>query len=169
MEAFAEIQGSFAAGLLGKPAEFPFSLRASTAARAESGLAVYRNNVMAGLINVVATRFPVVRRLVGDESFGAVVRAFVAAEPPRSPVLLDYGDAFPQFLRRLGRDACIGYVADIAALEVARGSAYHAADVDPLSADAFAGLAPERLAELDRKSTRLNSSHIQKSRMPSSA
>jgi hypothetical protein len=148
MEAFAEIQQSFAAGLLGRPAEFPFSLRASTAARAESGLAVYRNNVAAGLIKVVATRFPVVRRLVGDDTFGAAVRAFIAAEPPRSPVLIHYGDGFPQFLRRLGRDACIGYVADIAELEVARGSAYHAADVDPLPADAFAGLAAERLADI---------------------
>ena len=34
---------------------------------------------------------------------------------------------------------------------------------------AGSGLAPFKLGELDRKSTRLNSSHIQKSRMPSSA
>jgi len=148
METFADIQGSFAAGLLGLPAELPYSLRASTAARAESGLAVYRNNVTAGLIKVVSTRFPVVRRLVGVESFDAAVRRFIAAEPPRSPVLLGYGDAFPQFLRRLGRDACIDYVADIAELEIARGTAYHAADVDPLPADAFVSLPSERLADL---------------------
>ena len=148
MEAFADIQGSFAAGLLGLPVEFPFSLRAPTAARAESGLAVYRNNVTAGLTKVVSTRFPVARRLVGSESFDAAVRAFIAAEPPRSPVLLNYGDAFPQFLRRLGRDACINYVADIADLEVARGRAFHAADVDPLPPEAFAVMPGERLADL---------------------
>ena len=34
---------------------------------------------------------------------------------------------------------------------------------------AITGAAVERLASIDRKSTRLNSSHIQKSRMPSSA
>lgn len=148
IEVFAEIQRSFAAGLLGLPAEFPYSLRASSAVRAESGLAVYRNNVTAGLIRVVSTRFPVVRRLVGNDSFDAAVRQFIAAEPPRSPVLLDYGDAFPQLLRRLGRDVCIDYVADVAELEVARGRAYHAADVDPVPADAFARLAVERLADL---------------------
>ena len=35
--------------------------------------------------------------------------------------------------------------------------------------DTGIGIAPERMGRLDRKSTRLNSSHIQKSRMPSSA
>src|SRR5712691_235094 len=148
MEAFAEIQGSFAAGLLGLPAKFPFSLRASTVARAESGLAVYRNNVVASLIKVVSARFPVTRRLVGEEPFVAAVRQFIAIEPPRSPLLLEYGDAFPQFLRRLGKDACINYVADIADLEVARGKAYHAADVAPLPPEAFAAIPGERLADL---------------------
>src|SRR6266496_1000561 len=113
IESLADIQQSFAESLLGLPVEFPLSLRSSTAARAESGLAVYRNNLAAGLIKVVSTRFPVARRLVGNESFDAAVRAFIAAEPPRSPVLLNYGDGFPQFLRGLGQDACIGYVADI--------------------------------------------------------
>jgi hypothetical protein len=148
IEAFADVQRSFAAGILGLPAAFPYSLRASMAGRAESGLAVYRNNVIAGLIKVVSTRFPVVRRLAGDESFDAAVRQFIAAEPPTSPVLLGYGDAFPQFLRLLGRDSCIDYVADIAELEVGRGLAYHAADVDPLPSDVFASLPAERLADL---------------------
>src|SRR6266478_6312618 len=129
-ESLADIQQSLAGSILGLPVKLPLSLRASTAARAESGLAVYRNNVAAGLIKVVSTHFPVARRLVGNESFDAAVRAFIAAEPPRSPMLLNYGDAFPQFLRGLGQEACVSYVADIADLEVARGKAYHAADVD---------------------------------------
>jgi hypothetical protein len=148
IESLADIQQSLAGSLLGLPVEMPLSLRASTAARAESGLAVYRNNVAAGLIKVVSTRFPVARRLVGNESFDAAARAFIAAEPPRSPVLLNYGDTFPQFLRGLGRDACISYVADIADLEIARGKAYHAANVDPLPPEAFAAIPGERLAEL---------------------
>jgi Putative DNA-binding domain len=143
IEAFAELQQSFAAAVLGLPAELP--IRAATAARAESGLAVYRNNVMSGLIKVVAARFPVVRRLVGEESFLESIRRFIAAEPPRSPLLLDYGDGFPQFLRRLGADACI---ADIADLEVARGKAYHAADAASLPPRAFAAIPPERLVGL---------------------
>jgi hypothetical protein len=147
-ESLADIQQSLAGSILGLRPKLPLSLHASTAARAESGLAVYRNNVAAGLIKVVSTRIPVTRRLVGNESFDAAVRAFIAAEPPRSPVLLDYGDTFPRFIRGLGQDACISYVADIADLEIARGKAYHAADVDPLPPQAFAAIPGERLAEL---------------------
>jgi hypothetical protein len=148
IEPFAEFQQSFAASVLGLPVEFPVGLRASTAARAESGLAVYRNNVMSGLIKAVAARFPVVRRLLGDDSFFESIRRFIAAEPPRSPLLLDFGDRFPQFLRRLGDDACIGYIADIADLEIARGKAYHAADAASLPPQAFAAISAERLAGL---------------------
>jgi hypothetical protein len=147
-KAFAELQQSFAATVLGLSVELPISLCAATAARAESGLAVYRNNMMSGLIRVVAARFPVVRRLLGEESFLESIRRFIVAEPPRSPLLLNYGDAFPQFLRSLGDDACIGYIADIAELEIARGKAYHAADAAPLPPQAFAAIPAERLAGL---------------------
>jgi hypothetical protein len=143
VEAFAELQHAFAAAVLGQPAELP--IRAATTARTESGLAVYRNNVMSGLIKVVAARFPSVRRLLGEDRFLESVRRFIAAEPPRSPLLLEYGDGFPEFLRRFGGDACI---ADIADLEVARGKAYHAADAVSLPAKAFAAIPAERLAGL---------------------
>jgi hypothetical protein len=148
IEAFTELQQSFAATVRGLPTELATSLRATTPARAESGLAVYRNNVMSGLIKVVAARFPVVRRLLGEDCFFDKVRRFIAAEPPRSPLLLDYGDGFPQFLRRPGDDACIAYIADIADLEIARGKAYHAADALALPPQAFAAIPAERLAGL---------------------
>jgi hypothetical protein len=148
IEALAELQRSFAATVLGLPAGLPIGLCAVTPARAESGLAVHRNNVMSGLIKLVAARFPVVRRLLGEESFLEKVRRFIAAEPPRSPLLLDYGDGFPHFLRRLGDDADIGCIADIADLEVARVKAYHAADAAALPPQAFAALPADRLAGL---------------------
>src|SRR5882757_10295642 len=136
VDSFAGLQHSFAAAVRGEPVELP--IRAATAARAESGLAVYRNNVMSGLIKVIAARFPAVRRLLGEDCFLESVRRFIAAEPPRSPLLLDYGDGFPQFLRR--EETCIGYIADVADLEVARGMAYHAADALSLPPQAFAAI-----------------------------
>jgi hypothetical protein len=142
-DAFAELQYSLAAAVLGLPVELP--IRTATAARAESGLAVYRNNVMSSLTKVVAARFPVVRRLLGEDCFLESARRFIAAEPPRSPLLLDYGGGFPHFLRSIGDDACI---ADIADLEAARGNAYHAADALSLPPQAFAAIPAERLAGL---------------------
>lgn len=144
----ARTQISFAASILNPSAAAPAFVRAPTRRRAESGFAVYRNNVSAGLMNFIASRFPVVRAVVGDESFFERVRQFVRAHPPRSPVLLSYGGAFPGFIRDLGKEACFKYVADIAELELARARAYHAADVLPITPDAFAGTAADRLGEL---------------------
>jgi hypothetical protein len=101
---------------------------------------------MSGLIKVVAARFPVARRLLGEDCFFESIRRFIAAQPPRSPLLLEYGDGFPQFLRRLGDD--IGCIADVADLEVARARAYHAADAAALPPQAFAAIPAQRLARL---------------------
>jgi hypothetical protein len=57
--------------------------------------AVYRNNVQHGLTRALAARFPVVEALVGAEFFTAMARVFAAEAPPRDPVLLRWGDAFP--------------------------------------------------------------------------
>jgi hypothetical protein len=75
----------------------------------------------------------------------------VAVEPPRSPVLLEYGETFPRFLRQVGEGAAVDYLADIAELEAARTRAYHAADAKPLGKGAFAKLSSDHLASLRLK------------------
>lgn len=140
-----EFQESFSAAVFDPSAPLPFAVRGRRRQRAQSGFAVYRNNTIAGLINVIVQRFPVVHRLAGADSFRAVAHRYVVTEPPRSPILLHYGETFPRFVRGLGSEATLEYLADIAELEWARGRAYHAADADPLTRDAFAALAPEQL------------------------
>lgn len=138
LSAHARTQASFAASIFNSSVSVPLFVRASTRRRTASGLAVYRNNVSLGLINFVAARFPAVRALAGDGSFFDRVGQFVIAHPPRSPVLLGYGDAFPGFIRSLGPDACFRYIADVAELEFMRAKAYHAADAVSLSPAVFA-------------------------------
>jgi Putative DNA-binding domain len=108
---------------------------------ADGGLAAY---VGASPIEVLVARFPVIRRLVGDESFRAMARRFIVSEPPRSPTLLHYGEMFPRFLRGLGGGASIEYVANIAELEMVRGKACHAADARPVGAQAFSSLRADK-------------------------
>jgi len=129
----ADTQSALASAILAPERPAPRFLIAANRTRARNGLDVYRNNVAAGLLNVLAARFPTVRRLAGDDSFFAAARNFLAAHPPRSPVLMGYGEGFPDFVRALGSAACFPYMADLAALELARGRAYHAADADPLA------------------------------------
>jgi hypothetical protein len=164
MVSVAVAQECFAAALFDPLAQVPATVRASTRRRADRGFAVYRNNVIVSLINALAARFPVVRRLAGEDSFRRAARLYIAKAPPRSPVLLLYGETFPRLLRTLGREASIDYLADVGELEFARGRAYHAADAVPLGADAFAALAP---AQLDGLQVELHPSvSLLKSRFP---
>lgn len=139
--AAADFQSGFSAALFDPSAPVPAFVLAATSPRAEAGFAVYRNNVIAGLIRAVGRRFPVVRRLAGEDSFDAVAHRYVVARPPRSPMLIDYGDDFPEYVRGLGHEAMFEYLADVAELEWLRGRAYHAADADPVTPEAFAVLA----------------------------
>jgi hypothetical protein len=116
--------------------------------RQASRFDVYRNNVVVSLINALASRYPVVRRLLWDEGFNTVARLYIEQAPPRSPVLLEYGDGFPAFVRNFGMCPARDYVADVAELETARVRAYHAPDVVALNSQAFAGLEAAELARL---------------------
>jgi len=53
--------------------------------------AVYRNNVAVGLIGSLEMRYPVTRRLVGDEFFRGLARAFVAHDAPALAPALELG------------------------------------------------------------------------------
>lgn len=98
---------------------------------------VYRNNVQSGLSRALATRFPTVERLVGAEFFAAMARVFAAKHPPSSPVLLDWGGDFAEFLAGFPPVATLPYLPDVARLEWLRGRAYHAADHRPIDLDAL--------------------------------
>ena len=141
------VQAEFAGALLSLARPAPTCLKGAAQGRAERRFAVYRNTVAAGLIEALQARFPVVERLVGEDFFRAMARAYVALEPPSSPLLFRYGDGFPDFIARFTPAAPLPYLADVARLEYARGFAYHAADRDPLPPASFAALDKGRLAD----------------------
>lgn len=114
---------------------------------AEARFAVYRNNVQHGLSRALAQRFPVIEALLGEESFLALARIYIAAEPPASPLLYEWGAGLPEFLDRMPALANHPYLGDVARLEWARGLAWHAADAEPVGGDALfrAAAEPESL------------------------
>lgn len=107
--------------------------------------AVYRNNVQHGLSVALATRFPVIERLVGADFFAATARVFAAQHPPETPVLQDWGEAFPTFLAGFEPAAELPYLADVARLEWLRGRAYHAADAPAADPAGLAVFRPKTL------------------------
>jgi hypothetical protein len=140
-----DIAANVGEGATGERFDAPFHIRgaASPCACRRS----YRRRI-ASPIDVLAERFPVVRRIVGRDSFAAMARRFVACEPPGSATLLRYGETFPRFIRRQGNSAAIEYVADIAELEMFRRKAHLAPEAIPVDRRALVSLRAKRLAEL---------------------
>jgi hypothetical protein len=132
MPRIAELQRDFAAAVLDAERDVPTPLSRKSGGPPARRFGIYRNNVYASLIEVLGGRFPVVTRLVGDDFFRAMARAYIKQAPPRSPVLLDYGVGFPDFVAAFAPAAEVPYLADVASLEWARHSSYHAADRTPL-------------------------------------
>ena len=131
-------EAAFARALLDPASPTPPTVVAPAGLDAARRFAVYRNNVVVGLVDALASRFPVVERVVGAEFFRAMAQLYVAAEPPRSPLLFRYGDSFPVFVEKFPPAAALAWLSDLARLELARGRAYHAADAVPLPPAAFA-------------------------------
>jgi hypothetical protein len=108
--------------------------------------AVYRNNVHVSLIEALEARFPVTAALVGAEFFRGLARSFLELCPPRSPLLMTWGDELPEFIALFPTAAPVPYLADIARLEVARTQSYHAADAPVMSLDELARVPPDAWA-----------------------
>lgn len=126
-----DFTAKFRAALLDGPERIGLNYRDPN--EATRRFAVYRNNVAHSLGQALARRFPVVQRLVGADFFSAMVREFIAAHPPRSPVLQEWGDEMPGFLRDFPPVATLPYLPDVARIEWVRGRAYHAADAQPIN------------------------------------
>lgn len=142
------VQKGFADALLDADRPIPAGIIAETSPSAVRRFAVYRNNVVAGLTEALRERFPVVEKIVGEEFFRAMARIFVAAHPPKSPVLMEYGDELPCFLECFQPAAELPYLGDVARLEAARTRAYHAADGEAVGRERLCRLAAEDLAGL---------------------
>lgn len=137
-------QAAFATALLNPDLGVPVGLTDPQGRAAPLRFGIYRNNVVSSLSKVLEVGFPVVRALVGDRFFAAMAGVFVRAHPPKSRILMLYGDEFPLFLKGFPPVAHLGYLPDVARLELAMRQSYHAADSVPVSADL---LTPDRLSK----------------------
>jgi len=115
--------------------------------KADKRFDVYRNNVVQSLVNVLVDQFPATARITGDTFFRAMAREFVRAHPPSSPLLFLYGRGFPHFVAAFEPARALPYLADVARIERAWLTAYHAADIAPLAPAALGAIPPDRLAE----------------------
>jgi hypothetical protein len=142
------MQKVFAAALLDPDAPVPPGLTDPLGAPAPKRFSVYRNNVAASLTRALEAAFPTVRKLVGDDFFGAMAVVFLRAHPPRSQMLMLYGAALPGWLEAFPPVAHLGYLPDVARLDQAMRESYHAADSAPLPEAEFRRLLGADIAGL---------------------
>lgn len=138
--AFVDSQDAFAAALLRPGLPLPQDVTTSCGVADASRFAVYRNNVHVGLTAALAQRFPVTQRLVGVDFFTGMARVYVADHKPVSPLIMHYGDDFPEFISSFAPAASLAYLPDVARIEVAWTRAYHAANRMPLDATELAAI-----------------------------
>ena len=148
MQQLAERQRDFAASVLDPAFPMPDGLVGPDGEPDPKRFAVYRNNVVVGLIEALEHAFPAVHRIVGADFFRAMARAYVMVQPPRSPIMLDFGAGFPDFIRSFEPAARLPYLEDVARIERAWTEAYHAPEASPIDPGAFSAVAPDRLPEM---------------------
>lgn len=134
---------AFAAALSEPSAAPPAMTRGRLGAPDARRFSVYRNNVAVGLIGALEARYPASRQIAGEDLFRGIARAFVRVSRPNSPVMIAYGEDFPEFVAaHAGADPCL---ADVARLENAWVQAYHAADAAAATLGDLASLSPDLL------------------------
>ena len=110
--------------------------------------AVYRNNVAVSLTEALETAFPVIAKLLGAQNFRTLAGVFLRQHPPSSPLMMFYGAEMPGFLENFPPVQSLGYLPDIARLELALRHAYHSEDAQVLDPEVLERIAPDALMDL---------------------
>lgn len=131
-------QTTFHTALLNPSEAVPDGLVDASEQPAGRRFSVYRNNVAVSLTQAMHQAFPVITKLLGTQNMDGLSGIFLRKHPPTSPMMMFYGEAFPEFLAGMDQLSHLPYLPDVARLELAMRTSYHAADSDAAPADALA-------------------------------
>jgi len=141
-------QTTFRTALLDAAQPAPDGLTDGHGTPARKRFDVYRNNVAVSLTEALVTAFPSIHSLVGDDFFRAMAGVFLRQHPPTSPLMMFYGAEMPEFLAGFEPVAHLPYLADVARIDLAMRSAYHAANATAVDPAALGAIPPEQLGEV---------------------
>lgn len=140
-------QSTFAGALLQPERAVPDEVTRRDNRPSERRFNVYRNNVVVSLRESLESTFPVVRQMVGEDFFAAMARSFIRQSLPKTPVLIEYGADFSDFISRFQPAQGLPYLADLAGLEYASLMAYHGPNAVPATIDVLANRPEDQIEE----------------------
>lgn len=111
-------------------------------------LAIYRHNVFATLTGALRDLYPVTESIVGAPFFSHLAKQFICATPSPSGDLNMFGREWPDFLAACAKTDNLPYLHDVASLEWAWHTAFHAAESPRFELSKLANVPPEQHATL---------------------
>jgi hypothetical protein len=91
---------------------------------------IHRRHFIRSVTAALEKTFPAVVNLVDARFFAYAADAFIRAHPPTSPCLFEYGGALSDFLEEFPACASLPYLGDLARMEWAMHSVFHALGSD---------------------------------------
>jgi len=115
-------------------------IRRTATLTADERVAIYTRMYFARLFEVLQADYPALEKIVGEDAFEKIARAYVAKFPSRSYSLNPLGRRLPEFLARAPRVPKRVIAVDIARVERAMSEVFDAEEAAPLSPDAVAAV-----------------------------
>ncbi len=97
----------------------------------EKRFAIYRNNVFVGMMDNLSSIYILTQKILKTEQFSFLLKAFIRKHPPRHPIMLLYGEEFPDFLAQ--QEGMHPFIVNIAYMEWCVRQSQHARDATPIS------------------------------------
>ena len=111
-------------------------------------LQIYRNNIRSTLTESLQAIFSVTEAMVGSDYFNFLARQYVIDHPPEEGNIHQFGNQFPQYVQTVEGLENFAYLADIALIDWACHTAYHASSAPSVGVDYLAQFAPDEYENL---------------------
>ncbi len=147
----AELQQKFQAAVLSgetDPSLLAVLAKPPRGQTANERFAIYSDGYRLRHAEFLANDFPTLREAVGDEIFGAMVEAYIAAKPSHFRNARWYGAGLPDFLAVTAPFCHDAFACALARLEGALAKAFDAEDTESLALDALSATPMDMWPEL---------------------
>ena len=104
---------------------------------------VYQGMYLMRMEEALATDYPVIHYLLGDDGFADLVREYVQPYPSRSYTLNRLGDSLPRFFAERSDWPQVGLLHDLARLELAMTEVFDEQETPVLDGEELAAVPPE--------------------------